>query len=44
MENVRPQMDKTRRGVQQYRIVFSETGRVACDLNKTLTMKRLALT
>ena len=44
MESLRPQMDKTRRGVQQYWIVFSETGRVAGDLNKTLTMKRLAFT
>ena len=35
MENLRPQIYKTRRGVQQYRIVFSETGTVADDLNKT---------
>ena len=36
-------MDKTRRGVQQYQIVFSENGKVAGDLNKILTMKCLAL-
>ena len=40
MENLRPQMDKTRRGIQ---IVFSETGIVAADLNKTSTMKHPAL-
>ena len=26
MENLMPRMDKTNRGVQQYQIVFSETG------------------
>ena len=31
MENSRPQMDKTKRGVQQYRIVFLETEIVAGD-------------
>ena len=43
MENLRPQMDKTRR-VQQYYIVFSETEIVTGNLNKALSIKRLALT
>ena len=36
-------MDKIRRGVQWYRIGFSETVIVAGDLNNTVTMKRRAL-
>ena len=31
MDNLMPRMDKTKRGVQQYQIVFSETGIVAGD-------------
>ena len=39
MENIRPRMNKTTTVPN----VFSETGIVAGDLNKTSTMKRLAL-
>ena len=41
MENSRLRMHKTRRGVQQCQIVVLETGIVAGDSNKTLTMSVL---